>query len=269
MTFRLNHEWAGDPRAPKTLLVLHGIMGNLRNWRSFARRFAEDVPDWRVLTVDLRNHGGSLGAPAPQDLPSAAGDLLDLGVPVDAIAGHSFGGKVAMEFARCAPPGLERVMILDCPLSAVPVEDRGTSEVARVIEAVAAIPMPVDRRSEVVDILRGKGFSRSLAGWMSTNLRKEDGAWTWSFDPGGIRELLEDYWARDEYDVLEEPPPGIRFDLVRAVESDRWSPAELERMVGLGGLRHVSRHLLADAGHWLHVDNPDGLLSLMERVLSP
>jgi len=267
--FRLNHEWAGDPSAPKVLLVLHGIMGNLRNWRSFARRMAENVPGWRVLTVDLRNHGRSLGAPPPHDLPSAARDLLDLGVVADAVAGHSFGGKVAMEYLRLEPRGLERVMILDCPLSAVPHEERGTSQVARVIEAVAAIPVPVQRRSEVAEILRNRGFSRSLAGWMSTNLRDADGGWTWSFDPEGVRALLQDYWSRDEYDLLETPPGGVHIDLVRAVDSDRWSPAELERMAGLGGLPHVSRHLLADAGHWLHVDNPEGLLALMERVLSP
>ncbi len=270
MEFRLNHEWVGDPSAPKVLLVLHGIMGNLRNWRSFARRLVDDLPGWRVLTVDLRNHGQSLGAPPPHTLSTAARDLAELGVGVNAVAGHSFGGKVAMEYARRGPRGLERVLILDCPLSAVPEDARGTSEVARVIEAVSAIPVPVERRSEVAENLRAKGFSRSLAGWMSTNLKKDEvGRWTWSFDPEGIRALLADYWSRDEFDLLEAPPAGVHFDLVRAVDSDRWSPAEVERMAGLSGLPHVSRHLLADAGHWLHVDNPDGLLALMERVLGP
>ena len=38
------------------LLILHGLMGQARNWATVAKMFAGE---YRVLSVDLRNHGRS------------------------------------------------------------------------------------------------------------------------------------------------------------------------------------------------------------------
>lgn len=66
---------------------------------------------WRMVLVDLRNHGksaGTRGLDPPHDLVNAARDLANLvksqnWMWPDVVVGHSMGGKVALEFARsCA-----------------------------------------------------------------------------------------------------------------------------------------------------------------------
>ncbi len=84
-----------EPR-PRSAFVLHGILGNHTNWRSFARRLGSDLPEWQFHLVDLRNHGQTGPVPGPQTLAAVADDLERLmdrvGVP-HVIVGHSLDRK--------------------------------------------------------------------------------------------------------------------------------------------------------------------------------
>ena len=72
------------------------------------------------------------------------------------------------------------------------------------------------------------------------------------------------YWS-----LLEHPPKGLEIAIVRAENSDRWHPhvlQKLEDLSGKGGRAgegKVSLHVLPKSGHWVHVDNPKGLLEIM------
>src|SRR5688572_17676276 len=86
----------GAGAAPERwLLMLHGIYGSGRNWGTIARRLVEARPEWGVLLVDLRNHGGSQGFPPPHTLQASAADVDRLVEALDfhgaAVLGHSFG----------------------------------------------------------------------------------------------------------------------------------------------------------------------------------
>src|ERR1051325_1563630 len=93
------------------LLILHGLYGSLENWRSITRRFSEN---FRVLAIDLRNHGRSPHG-AEMSYPLMAGDLLELmesqKLASANILGHSLGGKVAMQFALLHPAKVERLIV--------------------------------------------------------------------------------------------------------------------------------------------------------------
>src|SRR5882762_2582341 len=88
----------------RTIAFLHGILGRGNNLRNIARRFIEARPDWTAWLVDLRGHGRSPKGAAGPSLEAAARDVVDLAAraapPLGAIAGHSFGGKVALEALR-------------------------------------------------------------------------------------------------------------------------------------------------------------------------
>src|SRR5690606_18221961 len=72
----LSHSRITGEREPdRWLLVLHGIYGAGRNWASIARRLVEERPEWGVLLVDLRLHGGSGGFPPPHSLETGAADV--------------------------------------------------------------------------------------------------------------------------------------------------------------------------------------------------
>jgi pimeloyl-ACP methyl ester carboxylesterase len=241
--------------------LLHGILGSARNWRTFARRLAAATPDVAWAVVDLRNHGESQGAPSPHTVTTTADDLVQVANQVGKpaiVVGHSFGGKVAVRFAERHPEGVQRVWVLDSRLDAEPP---GTdNEVALVVDALHAVALPVADRQEVAHHLLSRGFSPSLAQWMTTNLRREGDGFIWAFDLGAVQAMIDDYWRLDLMPVLADPP--CRIDLVRAGRSDRWPPEILDRIAAVSAPR-VAMHVLPDSGHWVHVDDPEGLLRLL------
>lgn len=68
---------------------------------------------WRMVLVDMRNHGRSAGLKGldlPHDMVNAAKDLANLVKShgwawPDVVIGHSMGGKVALEFAASVARG--------------------------------------------------------------------------------------------------------------------------------------------------------------------
>ncbi len=249
-------------------LVLHGILGSHKNWRTFARGLADQLPGWRFALVDLRNHGASHGAPGPHTVAACADDLErladQLGAPVQAVIGHSFGGKVALEFAGRRPPGLRTAFILDASPERHEVLPEGDHEVQAVLAALRAVPMPLARRNDVLAHLAAAGLPVAIQRWMTTNLRPEDGGYVWTFDLDGATEMLHDYFGSDQWGPLRSTDPSApAVHLVRAGRSDRWSPQVLDALDALPPGARGAVHVLPDAGHWVHVDDPVGLTDLI------
>lgn len=259
----LAHDIVTAPGAQptRTAFVLHGILGSGRNWATFARRMVRAAPQWQLVLVDLRCHGASNGFAPPHSVAACAADLGELaahlGQEPEVVVAHSFGGKVALTFARDVAASLRRVWLLDAPAgSATP--GGGADEVERVIAALAGIEQPVASRGAVQEAVQAAGLSLSLARWMTTNLRRVDEGLVWSFDLDGVRSLLQSYREIDLWDVLEQPS-GIQIDVVAGARSERFTHADVERVrASLATL-----HILEDAGHWVHADNPDGLHQLL------
>lgn len=259
---------APDALPHRTAFVLHGILGSRGNWRGFARSLAAAWPEWRFALVDLRGHGDSHGADGPHTVAACAADLArlarQLGYRPQAIVGHSFGGKVALAYARSHGAGLKAAWSLDSPPGAHAID--GDHEVRRVIEAARALPMPLADRKAVVAHFEGAGFGSMIGRWMTTNLRRADDGFRWRFDLDVVDALLADYAGLDLFPLLESPPPGLALHLVLAGRSDRWK-GETGRRVA--GLHKTSVHRLPDAGHWVHIDDPDGLRSLLGATFGP
>ncbi len=258
-----------EPRgggATRIAFVLHGIFGAGRNWRTWAARCVEARPEWRLLLVDLRHHGDSIGAPPPNTLDACAADLDRLaerhGAPA-VVLGHSFGGKVALAFSARRPPGLRQTWVLDCPLGEPTYVDPTQSDPGRVLAALRSLPALVADRSAIVGELVRRGVADSVARWMATNLRPVAGGFAFPYDVGAIEELLADYWRTDGVALLDRCAPDLDVEVVRAANSDRFSRDELARLDRLAASGRIALHVLPDAGHFLQADNPSGLLDLI------
>ncbi len=259
---------APNARPERWAWLLHGILGSGQNLRTVARRLSAAAPEWGFILPDLRNHGESHGAPPPHTVAACADDLDALadalGIHPKTAIGHSFGGKVALVWgARTEARGgeVDRVWALDVPPGAPVVPIELHSEVVQVVRALRAIPVPLARRDDVIALLTGLRFSAGLAQWMTTNLRASDAGYVWRFDLDGIEAMLLDYATVDTWAWLTAPARRARVDIVKAARSDRWADAELARFSAHPAGLHL--HELPDAGHWLHVDNPDGLHALL------
>ncbi|OEL15579.1 hypothetical protein BAE44_0023396 [Dichanthelium oligosanthes] len=231
-----------DKPPTATAFVLHGLLGSGRNWRSFSRTLASELQnrspsdEWRMVLVDLRNHGRSAGIKGfdpPHNMSTAAKDLADLvkahGWPwPDAVVGHSMGGKVALDFAESCSRGVW-----------------------------------------VVDHMLSLGFSKSLSEWIGSNLKKDNDHVTWAFDLQAAIDMFNSYRERSYWELLEHPPKDLEIAIVQAEQSDRWDPDDVQRLKALAKRESkpdagkVSLHVLPNSGHWVHVDNPKGLLEIM------
>ena len=245
------------------LLVLHGIYGSGRNWGSIARRLVEARPEWGALLVDLRLHGQSRGFAAPHTIASAAADvdaLVDgLGLDAAAVMGHSFGGKVALRYARDRGGEVKQVWVMD---STPAVRPPGGSA-WRMIEAVRSMPPDFASRAEAVEGLVKQGYGEPIAQWMAINLEMADGRYRWRLDFEAVEDMLRDFFRTDLWPVVEGPPSGTEIHFVKATESDTLDDDAVQRVQAAGkGSGRVFLHLL-EGGHWINTDNPDGVLDLL------
>ena len=104
----------GDTGEGPPLVLVHGSPGEGRSWARVMRHLA----DFRVLTPDLPGYGGSDPVP-PQpagrtaSIARAIAALISgIGEPVW-LAGHSYGGNVALHAALRAPQTVRGLLLLE------------------------------------------------------------------------------------------------------------------------------------------------------------
>lgn len=259
------------------MLCLHGIFGMGRNWATYAGMLTRSNPRWGVILVDLRLHGRSTGFAPPHTLEACADDVqrlvASLGLPVRGIMGHSFGGKVAMVYARSHGKPLDQIWVLD----STPEAFRSATSPLDVLNAMRRVPMPQPSRTAVVQALKAQGQPEDIAQWLSTNVEVSakklngedsgDSGYRWRFDFDGLEALMMDFYQTDLWEVVENPPFGAQLHLVKAERSDVLSAAGEARALEASLHGQTYLHILPNSGHWLHVDNPLGLLSVMEMFL--
>lgn len=245
------------------LAVLHGIYGSGRNWGSVARRVVTARPEWGVLLVDLREHGGSRGFAPPHTLEAAAADLRGLEVPgrVRAVLGHSFGGKVALAYARDAAE-VEQVWVVD----STPAARAPAGSAWEMLEVLRRLPDRFGEREEAVAALTSAGVERPVALWMTTNLEWTGAEYRWALDPADMEALLLSFFATDLWDVVESPPPRLEVHVVRASRSSVLDEEAAARIRAAGSDARVSLHEV-EGGHWLNADNPDAIVALLSEHL--
>jgi esterase len=252
------------------MLVLHGILGSGANWRSFILRLAAARPEWGFLLVDLRLHGRSQGAPPPHTVEAAADDLVrldaSLGLPIAGVMGHSFGGKVALAYTAVVGHVLDETWVLDA--SPGTRRDRSSSTEA-VLGTLREVPQPLPSRERFLEIIASRGYPRAIAEWLAMNLRHADDGYRLRLDLDAVAELLDAYFATDLWPVLERADRARAFHVVVAGRSDAFDAAERARLAALAERDpRVHPHLIAEAGHWVHVDAPAALFALISGALS-
>ncbi|XP_031258341.1 protein ABHD11-like [Pistacia vera] len=279
-----------DKHYTSTAFILHGLLGSGRNWRSFSRNLAATLSttspssEWRMVLVDLRNHGQSVdieGLAPPHNMANAANDLANLvkakgWVWPDVVIGHSLGGKVALHFTQSCARGEygqsaalpKQLWVLDSVPGEVKSEN-SDGEVEKVLQTLQSLPSQVPSRKWLVNHMINLGFSKSLSEWIGSNLKKSGEHETWAFNLEGAVQMFNSYRETSYWPLLEHPPLGMEIDIVRAEKSDRWQPDTIQRLEGLasrvrdGTEGKVSMHVLPNSGHWVHVDNPKGLLEIL------
>jgi len=111
---RLRVRIEGPQKAPPIILI-HGFTFSLETWDGWAKDLARDH---RVIRYDLSGHGLSDPDPSARygtlDRVRQLKALMDrLGVARATLAGNSFGGLVAWNFAALYPDRVDRLILID------------------------------------------------------------------------------------------------------------------------------------------------------------
>src|SRR5690606_26904357 len=147
--------------ASRHLFFLHGILGTRANLRGVARRVIDARPGHGAVLVDLRAHGDSRHMTGPDTVAQAAEDVRalarSLGVRVDGVVGHSFGGKVAMSLATSAEEVGELWVLDASPGPRDPSE--GLGDTLAVVALLERAPARFADRDAFTAWVLGEGFS--------------------------------------------------------------------------------------------------------------
>jgi len=252
----------------KTIVFLHGILGSGANWRTFARQIVAERPSWQAVLVDLRLHGDSHDTPPPHTIANAAADVIGAmsGKRIDAILGHSFGGKVGLALARDLGGDLDQLIIADSNPGARP-DARGSESTKHIVELLLELPTVFPDRNAFTKWAEDRGVTRPVAMWLAMNVRPVIGTTSFVFriDIASIRQMLDDYFALDLWPVLESPPGRMQTTLILGGKStvvDAQDQARARKCPRLETL------VIPEAGHWVHVDAPDALREMVLERLS-
>jgi esterase len=261
-----------NPCAQQRAVFLHGILGRGNNWQTFAKRLLDARPDFEALLVDLRMHGDSQKLPPPHTLATAAADVGTLiarpgPTPVRAVIGHSFGGKLAIRLLETGVPAeLRQVWVLDAS-PAARAERAPDDVIGRVLAALGELPPAVPTRSAFIAHLIDRGVDRSIAQWLAKNLVRDEQGLRFAMELPAIAALLADHDRSDFWRVVEHPPLDVRLCFVLGGRSRSISNAARERLHALAERGVIDVFVLPEAGHWLHTDDPNGLLEILAQRL--
>ncbi len=238
------------------VILLHGLFGAGRNFGAVQRTLS---PRFRVIALDMRNHGDSPHG-ADMRYPTLAEDVREtlgaLGVEQAAVIGHSMGGKAAMALALLHPEVVARLMVSD--IAPVAYQHANAERVA----AMRAIRLaPALTRREADAALAGVESRPDVRAFLLQNLRfGETPRWR-----VGLAEIAAAVPDLEGWVDL----PG-RYDgptvFVTGADSDYVLP---EHRVTIRALFPNARFVaVKNAGHWVHADNPAGFLSVVEGFLA-
>jgi len=241
----------------ETIVILHGLLGSGRNWSSIAKRLAERH---KVLTLDLRNHGSSAWATG-MSYPLMAADVRAyieqnaLG-PVTVI-GHSMGGKTAMRLALSAPSLVERLVVVDI----APVEyDHSTGAY---VEAMRKLDLDgLTSRNDVDERLEEAVPEPVIRAFLLQNLMRQDDGFAWRPNLEALAAAMPDLMAFPvgEHDHYRGPTlflAGASSDYVQTAHR-----AAIKQLFTKADIR-----MIADAGHWVHAEQPAAFLAHLQDFL--
>lgn len=251
---RLNAVEAGEG-AP--LVLLHGLFGAAGNWGAIQKRLAAGR---RVIALDLRNHGSS-GRDAAMDYPAMAADVAETLAALDAapaaVLGHSMGGKVAMALALARPALVERLVVADIAPVTYPPALRGYAA------AMQAVPLhPGLTRREADAALAEAVPEANVRAFLLQNLRFGEGAPHWRLGLGEIAAAMPVMEAFPEFAARYDGPVLV----LNGERSNYIRPAHHDRILAL--FPRAAFATVPGSGHWVHAENPQGFLGLLEPFLA-
>jgi pimeloyl-ACP methyl ester carboxylesterase len=249
---RAHEAGAGPP-----VVLLHGLFGMARNLGFVQRALAQR---YRVVGLDLRNHGDSPHA-AGMDYDTMADDVAETlqsrDIAAAAVIGHSMGGKTAMRLALRHPWAVGRLLVADiAPVAYAPRNQP-------VVDALWSVPLaPGLTRAAADAALAATLPDAALRSFLLQNV-VFGAAPRWRI---GLDEIAAALPALEGWD---DPAGRTWAGPTLFVAGANSAFILAEHRPAIRALFPAARIVtMKRAGHWLHVDNPNAFLAIVEAFLT-
>ena len=231
------------------LIIMHGLFGMSDNWNSLGKRFSQF---FKVHLLDLRNHGRS---PHSEhfDYKTMSDDLLEYieeyKISKPLLLGHSLGGKVAMKFTFTYPEKVGRLIVAD-----ISPREYDTDFFKNLLPFLSDLDLNKFNKREEVDIAISSAYQdKGMRLFLLKNLyRNNDNQFAWRFN---IDVLLKKVSNIREADFIQGnctiPTCFLKGERSNYINSQD------EQLIHKH-FKDISIVTVANAGHWLHAENPEG-----------
>lgn len=236
----------------KPLMILHGLFGFSDNWQSHAKKLAEY---YRVILVDLRNHGRSDWSDefSYEIMADDIKELCDdLNLSDFILMGHSMGGKVAVNFAQKHEDLLDKLIVVDMGTKSYPMHHDHIIKGIRSVQltGVSTRRQAEEQMSAYIDSYGIKQFLLKNLYWV------EKGQLSW----------------RMNIDVLEKEMPNILTDMreIEIMIPTLFIRGELSNYILDEDIEDLEHQFpdsevitIEEAGHWVHAESPAEFLDAL------
>jgi len=240
------------------LIIAHGFLGSLDNWRTMSTRLAAHC---RVYVVDLRNHGQSPHSKIMNYLVMAQ-DLREFieehGLRSPVILGHSMGGKVAMQLALQYPEQVDKLVIVDIAPKSYP------SMHGQLLTALRGLRLQTYKFfGEIDSALTGAIPDPLVRQFLLKNLTRDPNeGFRWRIE---LDAIVENY-AELTKAVAAGSPFTKPACFIRGGRSNFLVEQDYQSIRGY--FPRAQFKTIASAGHWVHIDAPDEFYRIVTDFLA-
>lgn len=241
------------------VIIIPGLFGSTSNWRSFAKKLSEKHV---VIVVDQRNHGRSPHSETHTYF-DMANDLLGfldrLKLSQVNLCGHSMGGKVAMVFALQHPERIAKLTIMDI----APVQYSHSH--APFLDALLSIDLSgLASRSAAELALRDAIPDTGTRLFLLQSLTGSANNFEWRLNLPVLHKEMSTIvgFPFEELEMLSTP---LETCVIYGEESDFVTPAHRPKVEHF--FPNVEYSGIANAGHWLHVEQQSLVLAALIAFL--
>ncbi len=236
----------------KPLMILHGLFGFSDNWQTHAKKLAEY---YRVILVDLRNHGHSDWSNdfSYEIMAEDVKELCDdLNLSDFILMGHSMGGKVAISFAQKNEGLLDKLVIVDM----------GTKEYQmhheHILKGIHSVKLEGVSSRREADVQMSEHIdSNGIKQFLLKNLYwKEKGQLAWRMNTEVLEREMPNILSQMSNDEVMIPTLFIRGELSNYILDEDFEALENQ-------FPDSEIITIAGAGHWVHAEAPDDFIDAL------
>lgn len=241
--------------AGPVVVFLHGLAGHCGEWAGTAAALADRH---RTILIDQRGHGRSTRNPADLSRAAFADDVAAViadagGTTRVTLVGQSMGAHTALVAAGRHPDLVGRLIMVEGD-----VGGGGREPLDEVTAAIRAWPPSFGSYEEARDFFGGDTVPGRA--WADGYLAR-DRRWWPRFDPAIVYDVMAPVLLQEQWDSWNALPMPV--DLVLA-EKSILDAARVDRMCERP---RTGRHVVAGAGHDLHLEQPQRWITLLRTLL--